>query len=353
MPSKMNHITTKTHARPQLAPTLRLPRDSILSRHHWRWGELAWLVAAAGCFFVFPEYLALGTSVLVMVLLVLSYDLLLGFSGVLSLGHSVFFGLGAFIAGWLSLAGWTEPISVVLLAGVSAAVLGALLGPFLLRLTGLPLMMVTLALGVLVFEAAHKATRLTGGDDGLSGIQFAPILGMFDWGLGGATSYLYVLGWLTVLFLVLKRIVASPFGVMLQGIRENPARMRLIGNRVVPHLTLAYVMSGAVAGMAGALFTQANAFVGLGVFALDTSVDVLVMLVLGGIGGLYGALLGAPAYMLIKHFSSQWNPYSWMLIIGLLLIVVVLQGRGGLLAMLQAAIGKFGLARPRQPEEHA
>jgi branched-chain amino acid transport system permease protein len=320
---------------------ISLPRDSILSRHHWRVGELLWLVAAVACYFVFPEYLALGTSVLVMVLLVLSYDLLLGFSGVLSLGHAVFFGLGAFTAGWLALAGWTEPISAVVVGALAAALLAALLGPFILRLTGLPLLMVTLAFGVLVFEAAHKATKITGGDDGLSGIQFAPILGVFEWGLGGATSYLYVLGWLVLFFLLMKRIASSPFGVMLQGIRENPARMRLIGNRVLPHLTLAYVISGAVAGAAGALFTQANAFVGLGVLALDTSVDVLVMLVLGGIGSLYGALLGAPAYMLLKHFSSQWNPFYWMLIIGVLLIAVVLLGRGGLVGMAQLALRKL------------
>lgn len=314
-----------------------LPRNSILHRHHWRAGEFVWLVAAVTCYFAFPQYLTLGTSVLVMVLLVLSYDLLLGFSGVLSFGHAVFFGLGAFTAGWLALAGWTEPISVVLAAGVGAAVLAALVGPFVLRLTGLPLLMVTLAFGVLVFEAAHKATGITGGDDGLAGIQFAPILGVFDWGLGGSTAYLYVLAWLVLMFVLLKRVVASPFGVMLQGVRENPARMRLIGNRVLPHLTLAYVISGAVAGVAGALFTQANAFVGLGVLALDTSVDVLVMLVLGGSGSLYGAFIGAPVYMLLKHFSAQWNPYYWMLIIGVLLIAVVLLGRGGLMGVAQAA----------------
>lgn len=313
-----------------------LPRDSILSRHQWRVGELLWLLAAVACYFLFPQYLALGTTVLIMVLLVLSYDLLLGFSGVLSLGHAVFFGLGAFTAGWLALAGWTEPVSAVLVAAIAAAALAAVIGPFLLRLTGLPLMMVTLALGVLVFEAAHKATRITGGDDGLAGIQFAPILGLFDWGLGGSTAYLYSLAWLFVVFVLLKRVVSSPFGVMLQGVRENPARMRLIGNRVLPHLTLAYVISAAMAGVAGALFTQANAFVGLGVLAVDTSVDVLVMLVLGGIGGLHGALIGAPVYMLLKHFSSQWNPFYWMLIIGLLLIVVVLFGRGGLLGFLQS-----------------
>lgn len=315
-----------------------LPQDSILGRDGWKPGELLWLALALGCYFVFPEYLSLGTSVLVMVLVVMSYDLLLGFAGVLSLGHAVFFGLGAFVAGWLSLVGWTEPISVALIGGLAAAALAGLVGPFLLRLTGLPLLMVTLALGVLVFEGAHKATSITGGDDGLSGIQFAPVLGLFEWKLGGATSYLYVLAWLVVLFVLLKRVVASPFGVVLQGIRENPARMRLIGNSVLPHLTLVYAISAAVAGVAGALFTQANAFVGLGVLALDTSVDVLVMLVLGGIGGLHGALIGAPLYMLLKHFSSQWNPYYWMLIVGALLIAVVMLGRGGALGLLQRAM---------------
>ncbi|RMA59944.1 amino acid/amide ABC transporter membrane protein 2 (HAAT family) [Acidovorax sp. 100] len=315
-----------------------IPQDSILSRHRWRVGELLWLAVALACYFLLPQYLALGTTVLIMVVLVMSFDLLLGFSGVLSLGHAVFFGLGAYAAGWLSLAGWTEPVSAVIVAGVASAGLAAVVGPFLLRLTGLPLMMVTLALGVLVFEAAHKATTITGGDDGLAGIQFAPILGIFEWGLGGATAYLYVLTWLCVVFVLLKRVVASPFGVMLQGVRENSARMRLIGNLVLPHLTLAYVISGTVAGMAGALFTQANAFVGLGVLAVDTSVDVLVMLVLGGIGGLHGALVGAPVYMMLKHFSSQWNPFYWMLVIGLLLIVVVLFGRGGILGILQSAM---------------
>lgn len=314
-----------------------LPRDSILSRHGLRLGEVVWLLLAVATVFAFPEYLSLGTSVLVMVILVLSFDLLLGFSGVLTFGHAVFFGLGAYVAGWLALAGWTEPITAVLIAGLASALLGLLLGPFVLRLTHLPLLMVTLAIGVLVFEAAHKATELTGGDDGLSGIQFAPILGLFDWGLGGKTSYVYTLGWLVLVFWLLKRVVSSPFGVALQGIRENPERMRLIGNGVLPHLTLAYAISGAAAGIAGALFTQANAFVGLGVFALDTSVDVLVMLVLGGLGGLHGALIGAPIYMLLKHFSSQWNPHYWMLVIGVLLIAVVMFGRGGLLGIARHA----------------
>lgn len=306
---------------------------------------MIWFAIALACWFVFPQYLALGTSVLVMVLLVLSFDLLLGFAGVLALSHSVFFGLGAYTAGWLALGGWSEPISSVLAGGMAAALLGAAVGPFLLRLTGLPLMMVTMALGALVFEAGYKATKYTGGDDGLPGISFAPILGIFEWKLGGSTSYLYVLTWLVVLFILMKRVASSPFAVTLQGIRENPARMRLIGNRVVPHLTVAYVISGAVAGMAGALFTETNAFVGLGTLAIDTSIDVLVMLVLGGIGSLWGALIGAPVYMLLKHFTAQWNPFYWMLVIGMLLIAVVMFGKGGLLGLARTGLAKLGLGR--------
>jgi len=323
-----------------------LPTSSILNRHRWSAAEAVWFASALACFFAFPEYLTLGTAVLVMALLVLSYDLLLGFSGVLSLGHAVYFGLGAFTAGWLSLAGWTDPVVDALLGAAAAGLAAALLGPFLLRLTGLPLLMVTLALCVLVFEAAHHATRFTGGDDGLSGIQFAPVLGMFDWGLGGRTSYLYALAWLALVYVLLKRVVASPFGVMLQGIRENPKRMRLTGNRVLPHLTTAYAISGSLAGLAGALFTEANAFVGLGVLSLETSIDVLVMLVLGGVGTLYGALIGAPVYMVLKHFSSQWSPFYWMLVIGVLLILVVLFGRGGLLGSMQAAIASMRRTQP-------
>lgn len=323
-----------------------IPAESILHRHRWSAGEFAWFAAALACFFAFPEYLTLGTSVLVMVLLVLSYDLLLGFSGVLSLGHAVYFGLGAFVSGWMSLAGWTDPVVDALIAAVAAAAAAALVGPFLLRLTGLPLLMVTLALCVLVFEAAHQATRITGGDDGLSGIQFGAILGLFEWGLGGATSYLYVLAWTALLYVLMKRLVASPFGVMLQGVRENPKRMRLLGNRVLPHLVIAYAISGGIAGLAGALFTQANAFVGLGVLSLETSIDVLVMLVLGGVGTLYGAFVGAPVYMVLKHFASQWSPFSWMLLIGLLLIAVVILGRGGLVGTARALIARMRKVQP-------
>ena len=316
-------------------------RESILFRPGWHIADLVWWALALLVVVVLPQYLAIGSLVLVMVAFALSYNLALGIAGIVSLGHAVFFGVGAYTAGLLALSGWNEPVSGALAAGAASAMVAAVLGPFILRLTGLPLIMVTLAVGALFFEGASKATWLTGGDDGLSGFQIAPLFGMFKWGLSGHTKYLYVLGWLAVITFVVRRIVASPFGVSLQGIRENPARMRLIGTPVLLHLVIAYTVSAAIAGVAGALLAQTHAFVGLGVLSVDTAIDVLVMLVLGGVGHLYGAFVGAPVYMLVKHFAQQWNPFYWMIIIGLLLIAVVRFGSGGLIGMGTSALRRL------------
>jgi branched-chain amino acid transport system permease protein len=309
----------------------RLPVGSVLSWHPFHPAESLWWLIALLAFFFVPQYLAIGTLVLIMVLFALSFDLLLGFAGVLTLGHAVFFGIGAYTAGRLALAGWSEPVSGAFVAGAVSALLAAILGPFLLRLRGLPLIMVTLALGAMFFEGASKAVWLTGGDDGLAGIQIAPLFGLFRWGLQGHVKYLYALGWLLVLTYLARRLVASPFGVALQGIRENADRMQLIGIPVLLHLVIVYAISAGMAGIAGALLAQTQAFVSLNVLSLELAIDVLVMLVLGGIGSLYGGFVGAPVYMLVKHFAQQWNPFYWMIFIGLLLIVVVRFGRGGLL----------------------
>lgn len=316
---------------------MKIPSRSVIARGRLHPGELVWWAMAAAAWYFLPDYRSFGTSVLIMVMLTLSYDLLLGFSGILSFGHAVFFGAGAYVAGWLSLAGWSEPITGALIAGGCAATVAAIVGPFILRLTGLPFLMVTLALGVLVHEAGREATALTGGDDGLNGIRFAPIFGTFRWGLGGSTQYLYVFGWLLVVYVALRRVTSSPFGIELQAIRDNPTRMRLSGNSVLPHLTTAFAISAGVAGIAGAMLTQTTAFVSLGVLSIDNSINVLVMLVLGGVGSLYGALVGAPAYMMLQYFTSQLSPFYWMLAVGVVLVVTVLAGQGGILGLLGAA----------------
>jgi len=292
--------------------------------------EIALLGAAVAVFFLFPENLALASYVGIFALFALSLDVALGIAGIVTLGHAVFFGVGAYTAGLIAIAGWSEPISGVLLGGLAAAVLALAIGPFILRLTGLPLVMITLAVGVFFFEAANKMTWLTGGDDGLYNIELAPVLGIFEWSVFGTMEYLYVLAWLGAIFYAAQRLAASPFGFALRGIRENRLRMGLIGSSVLGHLVVAYAVSAFIAGVAGALLAQTTEFVGLEVLSIEQSIDVVIMLVLGGVGRLFGALLGAPVYLLVKDLSKQWNPHAWMIVIGMLLIFVMLFARGGI-----------------------
>jgi branched-chain amino acid transport system permease protein len=310
--------------------------SNLLAWHRFRPAESLFWVLALAAFFVFPSDLPLGTQVLVMALFVLSLDLALGFAGILSLGHAMFFGFGAYLAGFIALAGWHEPVSAALLAGLAAGVLALLLGPLVVFYSGLAQIMVTLSLMLILYEAANKATWLTGGDDGLGGIELDPLFGIFRWTVYGQTSYLYALGWLFLIFMLARRLIASPFGVALQGFRENRNRMLLIGAPVHWHLIRVYAISGFIAGIAGALSAQTTKFVSLNTLSLNLSVDVLVMLVLGGTGRLYGALLGATVYTLVHHFAAEWNPYHWMFVIGGMLVFVVRFARGGVLGLLEA-----------------
>jgi branched-chain amino acid transport system permease protein len=318
--------------------TPSLSQSELLARHTVRWAEAVLWVFALATYFLFPGYLALATLAVIMALFALSLDVAMGFAGIVSLGHAIFFGLGAYCAGLLALAGFNEAITGAAASGALAALMAALIGPLILRLTGLPLLMVTLALGVIAYEVANKLTWLTGGDDGLQGIELKPLLGMFPFTVYGHTGYLYALSCLFVAFIATRRLLASPFGVALQGIRENRERMTLIGAPVLGHLVRAYVISAFMAGVAGALSAQTTRFVGLAVFSLDNSADVMVMLVLGGIGRLYGGLIGAPIYVTIKDFAATWNPYHWMFVIGALLVVVVRFAQGGILGMVDLAI---------------
>ena len=318
-----------------------LPKSSILSRYKWRLPELFFWITPFIIFAFFPQSLSLGTLVLVSAIFALSFDLLLGFAGILSLGHAAFFGIGAYTAGLIARGGWNEAISGVLASALVCALLAGAVGPFLLRLTALPLVMVTVGISSILFELANKMSWLTGGDDGLYGIRMKPLFGIFSFSITGETKFFYAFGWLLLAFLVIRRLVSSPFGIALQGIRENPVRMRLIGNSVIPHLVIAFVISAALAGVAGAVWAQTGGFVGLGALSLDTSIDVLVMVVLGGLGTLYGALIGAPLYIVFKHFAQQLNPFYWMLLVGALLIFVVRFTRGGILGVLKALTGRL------------
>jgi branched-chain amino acid transport system permease protein len=314
-----------------------------------RIGWLEWLpfAAALAVFFALPEYVPFGARVLVYILFALSLDLILGYAGIVTLGHTAFFGLGAYVAGILGAkAGITDPLLQLVTAGVAGALLGVSTGAVILRTRGLTLLMLTLAITTILLEIANKATALTGGADGLSGITVSPILGLFRFDMYGKTAYLYCLLSLFVGWWVVRRLIYSPFGASLVGIRENVARMHAIGSPAYVRLVAAYTISGAIAGCAGALLMQTNQFVGLNVLSFEFAGELLVMLVLGGVGRIYGAFVGPLVYMIAQDQLAKQFPEYWYFGIGLLLVVVVLFARGGLLGLADTIVAKVRGGRP-------
>lgn len=316
--------------------------EFLTTRHRVRFTEaLPWVLAVAA-FFVFPDRMTFGSQVLLMTLFALSLDLILGYAGIVTLGHAAFFGIGAYVVGLLAAKlDWAEPISGLFAAAIVAAIAGTASGWLLLRYRGLTLLVLTFATTFILQELGNVFDHFTGGYDGLPGLAFWKLLGAFEYDLYGHVNYLYALSVLFILFLMVRRIVYSPFGQSLIGIRENTARMHALGSPVHRRLLVVYTISAAMAGVAGALFTQTNAYVTLGVFDFDNSAGVLVMLILGGTGRLYGAFVGAVIYMVLQDHFAKLSPAFWQFGIGLLLIFAVLFARRGLLGLLEDAAKVF------------
>ena len=307
-----------------------------------RWTEwLPWVVAI-GVFFLLPDYLSLGARVLTYILFALSLDLILGYVGIITLGHAAFFGLGAYVTGILSAkVGVTDPLLQMLASALAAGLLGVATGAVILRTHGLTQLMLTLAIAALCLEIANKATPLTGGADGLSGVVVAPILGLFKFDLYGRTAYLWCLGVLFVSWWLVRRLINSPFGVSLAGIRENSIRMHAIGAPVYARQLLVYALSATLAGVAGALLTQTSQFVGLNVLGFEPSGELLVMLILGGVGRLYGAFVGPLVFLVAQDYLAKQFPEYWYFGIGLLLVIVVLFARGGILGICDTLLARL------------
>jgi len=300
--------------------------------------EAAFWAAALGAYFAFPDLLPLLSQVAIAALFVLSLDLLVGFAGVLTLGQAAFFGLGAYAAGILAQQGWGEPLSGLVLAAVLAGALGVLTAPLVLRGGDLPALMVTLGLGLMLGEAANKLPGITGGADGLLGVEVWPVLGLFRFDLYGRTAFLYSLAVLFALFLLARLVVSSPFGLALRGVRGNARRMPALGTPVRARLVAVYGMAAAYAGVAGALLAQTTQFVSLDALSFGRSAEGLLMLVLGGLGSLYGALVGAAVFTVAHHLLSELSPLFWQFWIGAALMAVALAGKGGVLGLFAAAL---------------
>jgi branched-chain amino acid transport system permease protein len=297
--------------------------------------EMAFWLVPVAAFFLLPGYRVLGSQILIAALFALSLDLVLGYAGILTLGHAAFFGLGAYTAGLLSVHGWGEPLSGLVAAAAVAALAGFAVSFLVVRGEDLARLMVTLGLGLLLFEAANKAHFITGGVDGLSGVSMWKLFGVFPFDLGGRTAYVYSFAVLLAVFLFLRRLARSPFGLSLRGIRENRLRMPAIGVPVRRRLVAAFTLGAAIAGLAGALLAQTTQFVGLDTLSFGRSADVMIMLVLGGTGRLYGALIGTAVFMIAQDYLSGINPVYWQFWLGLLLVAFVFFARGGIMGTLE------------------
>lgn len=307
------------------------PHLYVHAKTRWHPIELVLWLASLLPFLLFPSHLQLASHIAIAALFALSLDLILGYAGIVSLGHAAFFGLGAYSAGIISKYGWGEPLTLLIIGGALAGLAGYATSFIIARFRHLALIMITLGLGLLLHEAANSASWLTGGADGLQGIRMWPLLETFKFDLYGRTAYTYSLIVLFLGFLLARRLIHSPFGLALQGIRENSLRMAAIGAPSAAHIRKIYTIAAVMAGVAGALLAETTSTVSLEVLSFQRSADVLVILILGGAGRLYGGILGAIIYMVARDLFSGLNPQYWYFWIGMLLVVVVLFLPNGIL----------------------
>ncbi len=311
--------------------TTARPQQYLQSLSRWRPIEIAFWLATLLPFALFPNYLSLASQIAITALFALSLDLILGYAGIVSLGHAAFFGTGAYTAGILSKYGWGEPLSGLIAAAVLAGLVGYATSFIISRVRHLALIMLTLGLGLLLAELANSASWLTGGADGLQGVKMWRLIGVFEFDLFGYIAYSYSLIVLFVVFLFARRLINSPFGLALRGIRENFVRMRAIGAPSRAHIRTIYTIAAAIAGLAGALLAQTTETVSLETLSFQRSADVLVMLVLGGAGRLYGGLIGAAIFLVARDQFSGIAPQYWYFWIGVLLVTVVMVLPDGIL----------------------
>jgi branched-chain amino acid transport system permease protein len=309
--------------------------SSLRGHASWRWWEFALIGALLLSWFLLPTQALLLNEIAIVALFAMSLDLILGYAGVVSLGHAAFFGIGSYAAALFAKLVMPDPWVGLGVAIATAAALGAVCSLLILRGSDLTRLMVTLGVASILYELANKLDWLTGGADGLQGVVMGPLLtpfGAFEFDLGGRTAYGYTLLVLIACLLLARRLVHSPFGYSLQALRDNRLRASSIGLSVNLRLIAVYTVAAAIAGAAGALLAQTSGFSSLDVFDFHRSADVLLVLVIGGTGYLYGGIFGAIVFKLLHDLISAWTPQYWNFWLGLFLVVLVLVGRDKLLS---------------------
>jgi len=309
------------------SPAAQQASNILTARARWSVLEIAFWLAACASIFLLPSKHLILTEIAILGLFALSLDLILGYAGIVSLGHAAFFGFGAYVAGILAKHGIVkEPLLALLVSGLAATVLGFVTSFLVLRGSDLTRLMVTLGVALVLREVANRLD-ITGGADGLQGIVMEPLLGHFAFDIFGKTAYIYSLAVLFVLFLIARRIVNSPFGLSLRSVRGNPLRAAAVGINVNRRLVAIYTVAAGYAGIAGALLTQSTQFASLSVLDFDRSADVLMILIIGGTGYLYGGLIGAVLFKLVQDYLANVTPQYWQFWLGLVLVMMIMFGR--------------------------
>jgi len=313
---------------------MKAVRQSLRALVTWRWWELALFALLALSWVLLPSHALLLNEIAILALFALSLDLILGYAGIVSLGHAAFFGIGSYAAALFAKLVMPDPWVGMIVAIVVAALLGAVCSVLILRGSDLTRLMVTLGVASILYELANKLDWLTGGADGLQGVVMGPLLtpfGRFEFDIAGRVAYAYTLFVLIVCLLIGRRLVHSPFGYSLQALRDNRLRAASIGLSVNARLVAVYTIAAAIAGAAGALLAQTSGFSSLDVFDFHRSAEVLLVLVIGGTGYLYGGIFGAIVFKLLHDLVSAWTPQYWNFWLGVFLVVLVLVGRDKLI----------------------
>ncbi len=290
------------------------------------WEPVLWLLAFAAPLALSRHALMIN-EIVIFALFAISLDLILGYTGIVSLGHAAFFGMGAYAAALFAKLVHPDPILGLVFAMAVSTGLGAVCSLTIMRGTDLTRLMVTLGMALILMELANKLDWLTGGADGLQGVVMAPVLGRFEFGLSGTTAVYYSLCVTLLLFLLVRRLVFSPYGATLMAVRDNRLRAMAIGIPVSARLSTIYTIAAAIAGASGALLAQTTGFASLDVFEFHRSADVMLLLVIGGTGWLYGGIAGAVVFKIMYDLLSSVTPQYWTFWIGLFLVVLVMVGR--------------------------
>jgi branched-chain amino acid transport system permease protein len=340
----------------QMANPALTDQVSVYLKRRARWTplEIAFWVFAFATIWLFPSKYLILKDTAILALFALSLDLILGYAGIISLGQAAFFGLAGYFAGLVAKYGFiTEPVLALIAAGFVAAALGFVTSFLVLRGSDLTRLMVTLGVSLMLGEVANRFSNITGGADGLQGVDIEPILGRFRFDLYGHNGYVYCLIVLFICFVIARRVVYSPFGLSLRSVKGNPLRASAIGIPVKWRLVAIYTFSAGLAGIAGALLTQTTAFCSLDVFSLDRSADLLLVLIIGGTGYLYGGLIGAVIYKFMQDWIANLTPQYWQFWIGLILVIIVLIGRERMQGWIAGAGGILENLGPRIMTRHA